>query len=64
MLVCVFAVTPQRCDNHQGTYAIMFGEDSQIDFTEENILLNISLRPLLPPDFTLHSKIDNQFKLC
>ena len=35
----------------------MFREDSQIDFVEENILLKVSLRPLLPPAYMLHSKI-------
>ena len=39
----------------------MFGEDSQINFAEENILLNVSLIPLPPPVFTIHSKTDNQF---
>ena len=33
------------CDNHQGQFAIMFREDSQIDFAVENVLLNVSLRP-------------------
>ena len=34
---------------------IMFREDSKIYFAEEDVL---------PPAFALHSKIDNQCKMC
>ena len=50
MFVCVFevfSVTHQCCDNRQGRFAIMFREDSQIDFAKESAILNVSLRP--PP---------------
>ena len=43
---------------------ITFREDSQINFAEENVLLNISLRPLQPPACTVHPETDNQFKMC
>ena len=42
----------------------MFREDSQIIFAEENVLLNFSLRPLLPPAYMIHSNINNQLKMC
>ena len=32
----------------------MFKEDSQIDFAKENVILNVSLRPSLPPGCTFH----------
>ena len=67
MFVCVFevfAMTHQCCDNHQGQFAIMFREDSQIDFAKENVILNISLRPPPPSVCTVHFKTGNQFKMC
>ena len=39
----------------------MFREDSQIDFTKENVILNVSLRPPPPSACTLHFKTYNQF---
>ena len=58
--VCVFEVffvTHQPCDNHQGQFAIMFREDSQINLAEENIILNVSLKgPLLTSACTPHLK--------
>ena len=41
----------------------MFWEDSQIDFAKENVILNVSLRPLPPSVCTAHFKTDNQFKI-
>ena len=60
----VFSVTHQRCDNHQDQFAIMFWEDSQINFAEENIILNVSLIPLPPSACILHFKTNNQSKIC
>ena len=51
----VFSVTHQCCDRHQGPLAIMFREDSQIDFAEKNTP-PLPVRPIL--------YIDNQFKMC
>ena len=51
MFICVFevfSVTHQCCGNHQGGFATMFREDSQIDSAEENVILDISLRPYRP----------------
>ena len=44
-------------------FSIMFREDSQIDFAKENVILNVSLRPSLPPACTFHFKTDSQFVL-
>ena len=35
----------------------MFGEDSQIDFAKENAILNVSLRPSLPPNYLLKIRV-------
>ena len=42
----------------------MSREGSQIDFAKENVILNVSLRPSLPPSCTFHFKIDSQFLLA
>ena len=55
----VFCVTHQCCHNRQGRFALIFREDSQIDFAKENVIFNISLRPLPPYACTLQSKTDN-----
>ena len=40
----------------------MFRKDSQIDFAEENVILNVqSLRPSLPSACTFHFETDSQF---
>ena len=44
-------------------FAIIFWEDLQIDFAEENVTLKLSLRPPPPSACTLHFKTDNQFKI-
>ena len=41
----------------------MSREDSQIDFAKENVIVNASVRPSLPPVCTFHFKIDSQFVL-
>ena len=56
-------MTLQSCDNCESRFAIMFREDSQIDFAKENVILNVSLRPSLPPACTFHFKTDSQFML-
>ena len=66
MFVCVFevhSVTHQGCDNLESRFAIMFREDSKIDFAKEDVILNVSLRPSLPPGCTFHFKTDSQFVL-
>ena len=60
----VFSVTYQYCDNHQGRFVIIFREDSQIDSADENVLLKVSLGPLLLPACMFHSITDNRFKMC
>ena len=45
----------------ESQFAIMFREDSQIDFAKENVILNVSLRPSLPSACTLQFKTDGQF---
>ena len=45
----------------ESRFAIMFREDSQIDFVKENVILNISLRPSLPSACTFYFKADSQF---
>ena len=56
----VFSLTHQWCDNLESRFAMMFREDSQIDFAKENVILNVSLRPLLPPACTFHIKTNSQ----
>ena len=50
-------MTHQCCDNCESRFAIMFKEDSQIEFARENIVLNVFLRPPPPSSVLSISKL-------
>ena len=60
----VLFVTHQCRDSLQGRLSIMLSvEDSQIDFAEGKVLLNVSFRPLPPHACMLHSKTEARLEL-